>query len=247
MIKTNMFCSRVLTVKFVMAAAFFGVSYDVKAEDFQGEKVGTPPSNAHLITPQAEVTIVDGGSADPDPFGGARNQSMLIDTTRSGVNTYVVYGSDGSHEKGSLSMDIYAERKLSYTYIRLGNRSVYNGIPNDYTAVNLLIRWGQVFESWDAKGESLTLDGVLSPETVYSIRISFDSRAKTWNGTINGMPITANGGSVKTFDYFRKNASLSHKVSYIDRVHWYVPAVNGGALIFVDNVIFAGTQQTQKQ
>lgn len=205
-------------------------------EDFQKDAVGSSPLGAYFITADADVTVVDNGSPNLDPFAGADNQSMLLNATPSGSEqpTWVVFKShDDFYEKGTFSMDIYGVNRNSYTYFRLGNTSIWSGIPNEHTAVNLLIRWGNVLSSWDADGNAFDFDITLQPDTVYSIVIQFDSPSKSWSATVNGEALTADNGATTTFDFFQKN---NNTVEHIDRAHWYAIPESGGTMTLIDNI-----------
>ncbi len=199
--------------------------------DFQSDLIGDPPSDALFITASASVTVQDGEPI----FGGSGTKSMLINTTTSGFagNTWVVFKGDTAYESGSFATEVYGQNNLSHTYIRLGNHSTGTGIPNDATGVNLHIRWGNHFSSWDADNVVYSFDQILQINTVYIIAINFDSASETWSGTINGSAITAGSGTITTFDYASKN---NYDVKNIDRVHFFASSANNGALTYVDNL-----------
>lgn len=220
-----------LAVTCVMAGIMPLTGFGQINVDFQDDTIGDPPQDALWITAGASVTVQDGESI----FGGDGNQSMLMNTTSTGYagNTWVVFNGDEAYTKGTFTTQLYGQNNLSFTYIRLGNSSTATGIPNGDTAVNLLIRWGERFQSWDAADNLYTFDQILSNSAVYTLVIDFDSENETWSGTINGSAITANAGAVSTFDYYRKN---TNDVMDIDRVHFLGNSANNGGITYVNNL-----------
>ncbi len=231
--KSLLHCSRFLgtcLVASIMPASLWAAL----PEDFQSDTVGAAPSGAHWITTGASVTVVDGNSTNADPFGGVGNQSMYINSAA--LSTYVVYKNDTAYTAGTFSIDLYGANVNSYTYVKLGNSSVSTGVPNVDTAVNLLIRWGSVFSSWDASNVSYNFDSKLLQNVAYSLVVTFDSSTEKWSATVNGTSITANSGVTTVFDYYNAN---SNSVLNVDRVSLYSPTASGGAMTYVDNISLA--------
>ena len=63
--------------------------------------------------------------------------------------------------------------------------------------------------------QSIALDNSLLASTNYDMQLTFDTDTNKWSGTLNGNPITANGGTQTEFDFTTTSVSKVEGIVFI--------------------------------
>jgi hypothetical protein len=188
--------------------------------------------NSFYRTPTSNTfaEVVDSGSTPADPFGGANNQSLLLQDN-DGVYTQIAWqGAAGGLTAGTFTTQFYVANTTGYTtpygYIIVGaNSSTSQGGPFIELAGTTL-RFDKA-----VGGADVILDNTVTENEIHTLVLNFDAVAHTYTGTLDGDPLTYNSGATTTFNF------ASSSISDVDSVlldGGY--STQTGSRIFFDNL-----------
>jgi hypothetical protein len=223
-----------------LAATASSASAAYLSLDFEGDTPGNTPAGYTFIRQGANnvVRVVDGSSSPADPFGGAGNQSLLLDdndTTNAAVVTFL--GANGGLTSGTFSIQ---------WILRDGGRPP---VPNDPNAGYDGRLYTNILVGESSTGTDLTSTGMqfYQDETTFgaygvgafeqpaltglvnTLVVNFDTTTDKFSGTLNGAPLTISGGGSP----FSFATSLSSVEGFTVGAHyWDSPFDNH---TFVDN------------
>jgi len=208
----------------------------ILSRDFQSDTVGSNPlpnSGSTLYESSGNnVEVVGPASTPADPFGGVGNQSLLITAAATGNNGEYVMAAPGASAGpvGSVSMNYYQrstgpagppvmELKVgAFTGFAGGSQTgpwmIING------ATNILVF---------TPGPTLTLDQTVSLDAAHTFAIHFDANTDTFTATLDGNPLTDDGGATTSFPFFSSLAGV-HGLDVI------APSSSRTGQVFLDNV-----------
>jgi hypothetical protein len=171
-------------------------------DDFQTDTYNQRPA-AYYVSPSSNTTtagalVVDSSHTAPaDPFGGATNQSLLLEDNDSSVNAQVTLkGATGGPTSGTATIRFYEASATGFTtpygQIRLGIGNLTH--TADYGIIIVV------------NGTALAgYDNTVALNTPYTLTINFNADTRKFSGTLdNGTtlaPLTRNNGATTTFDF----------------------------------------------
>lgn len=194
--------------------------------NFQSELAGGPPSAGMVggVTPGNNGganpgTIVVDSTTSPsvDPFGPAGNKSLMLAKMDSGgADTRARFGFDGfpaAVPSGTIEMDLY------FNYPAAGNTSLQIQTNNVTTLGGSPTQFGPNMELYAHSGiirayghtNVFTMDqsATVLRNTAGHLIINFNSGTSTFTASLNGNPLTANGGTVSSFEYGTNGGSIT--------------------------------------
>jgi len=193
---------------------------------FQSDVAGVAPSAGMIggITPGNNGganpgTIVVDSTTSPsvDPFGPAGNKSLMLAKMDSGgSDTRARFGFDSFPSpvaSGTVEMDLY------FNYPAAGNTSLQFQMNNINTLGGGATQFGPNIELFAHSGiirayghtNVYTMDqsAVVLRNTAGHLVVNFNSGTSTFTASLNGSPLTANGGTVTTFEYGTNGGSVT--------------------------------------
>lgn len=169
--------------------------------DFQPpNSVGSLPSApaaSYSAAPAGSIQVVGSTSTPADPFGGAGNQSLWMQSGSGSSSTSAQIDWDlpgGSVTSGTVSVDYFLNTG-NYAEIRLGEPGMFSSGSHIGPFIALSNNQVQIVSS-----PSHTLDNVATAGVKHTITVTFNATAHTFTGTVDGQPMKS--GTTTVFSFY---------------------------------------------